>query len=81
MFFFLIFDLQFLIPAVIAQISNPNVELVILIGIPTKEAKAEIEMHLVTAEAIIRKLFYLYPLFKFLGNVFFSHIFKVIIHF
>ena len=37
---FLIIDLYFLIPAVITKIHNPIAELVILIGIPTKEAKA-----------------------------------------
>ena len=41
--FFLIIDLYFLIPAVIAQIFNPISELVIPIGIPMKEAKAETE--------------------------------------
>ena len=41
--FFLIIDLYFLIPAVIAQIFNPIVELLIHIRIPTKEAKAEIQ--------------------------------------
>ena len=40
-FFFLIIDLYFLIPAVIAQIFNPIAELVIPIGIPTKEAKKD----------------------------------------
>ena len=54
-FFFLIIDLYFLIPAVIAQIFNPIAELVIPIGIPNKEAKAEIEIHLVIAEAKIRE--------------------------
>ena len=44
-FFFLIIDLYFLIPAVIAQIFSPITELVTLILIPTKEAKAEIETH------------------------------------
>ena len=39
---FLIVGLFRLIPAVIAQIFNPTVELIIPIGIPTKEAKAEI---------------------------------------
>ena len=34
---------------------NPIVELVIPIGIPTKEAKAEMETHLVIAEMTIRK--------------------------
>ena len=49
-FFFLIFDLYLLIPAAIAQIFNPIAELVIPIGTPSKEAKAEIEIHTVTAE-------------------------------
>ena len=39
-FFFLIIDLYFLTPAVIAQIFNPIAGLVIPIEIPTKEAKA-----------------------------------------
>ena len=43
LFFFLIIDLYFLIPAVIAQIFNPIAELLIHIRIPTKEAKAEIQ--------------------------------------
>ena len=55
LFFFLISDLYLLIPAVLAQTFNPIAELSIPIGIPTKEAKAEIEIHLVTAEAKIRK--------------------------
>ena len=38
-FFILIIDLYFAIPAVIAQVFNPVVELVMPIGIPTKEAK------------------------------------------
>ena len=48
-------DLCFLIPAVIAQIFNLIAELVIPIGIPTKEAKAEMETHPVIVEAKIRK--------------------------
>ena len=40
-FFFLIIDLNLLIPAVITQIFNPIAELVITIGIPAKEAKME----------------------------------------
>ena len=40
--FFLIIDICFLIPAVIAQIFNRITKLVISIGIPSKEAKAEI---------------------------------------
>ena len=54
-FFFLISDLYFLIPAAIAQIFNPIAELVIPTGIPSKEAKAEIEIHPVMVEAKIRK--------------------------
>ena len=37
--------LKFLIAAVIAQIFNPVAELGILIGIPNKEVKAEMEIH------------------------------------
>ena len=55
LFFFLIIDLYLLIPAVLAQTFNLIAELAISIGIPTKEAKAETEIHLVTAEAKIRK--------------------------
>ena len=47
-FIFLIIDLYFLVPALIAEI-------VISIGIPSKETKAEIEIHPVIAEAKIRK--------------------------
>ena len=54
-FFFLIIDLNFLIPAVIAQGFNPIAELVFPIGISSKEAKTEIETYPVTAEAKIRK--------------------------
>ena len=50
-FFFLIIDLYLLIPAAIAQIFNPIAELVSPIGIPGKEAKAEIEIHSVIVEA------------------------------
>ena len=52
-FFFLIVDLCFLIGAVIAQIFNPIAELVIPIGIPTKEAKAEMETHPVIVETSV----------------------------
>ena len=55
-FFLLIIDLYFLIPAVIAQIFNHIAELVIPIGIPSKEAKSEIEIYPVIAEAKIRKI-------------------------
>ena len=54
-FFFLIIDLYLLIPSVFAQIFNHTAELVIPIGIPSKEAKAEIEIHPVIVEAKIRK--------------------------
>ena len=54
-FFFLIIALYFLILAVTPQISNPIAELVVVIGIPTKEAKAEIETSPVTGEIEISK--------------------------
>ena len=54
-FFFLIIEIYFLISAVIAQIFNHTAELVIPIGIPSKEAKAEFEIHPVIVEAKIRK--------------------------
>ena len=54
-FFFLIIDLYFLIPAAIAQIFNPFAKLVTPIGIPSKEAKGEIEIHPVIVEAKKRK--------------------------
>ena len=56
-FFFLIIDLYLLITAVIAQLFNPIAELVIPIGISIKEAKAEMETHLVTVEANNKKVF------------------------
>ena len=43
-FFFVIIDLYFLIPAAIAQVFNPISELLIPIGIPSREAKSEIEI-------------------------------------
>ena len=49
--FFLIIDLYFLIYAAIAQILTSILELVITKGIPTKEAKAEMETHPVVPEA------------------------------
>ena len=48
--FFKIIDLYFLIPVIIIQIFNPIAELVVPIGIPTKEAKAEMETHPVIVE-------------------------------
>ena len=54
--FFLIIELYLLtILTAIAQIFNPTAELVIPIGIPIKEVKAKIEIHLVIVEAIFRK--------------------------
>ena len=58
LFFFLIIDLYFLIPALIAQIFNPIAELVIPIGIPIKEAREEIEIHPIIAEAKIKSVQY-----------------------
>ena len=49
--FFLVIDLYFLIPAAIAQIFNFIAELVIPKWIPSKVAKAEIEVHPVIAKA------------------------------
>ena len=50
-FFFLIIDLYFLIPAVIAQIFNPIAELVIPIEIAIKDAKGKNEIYPVILEA------------------------------
>ena len=49
-FFFLIIDLYLLIAAVTGEIFNTIAELVIPIGAPNKEAKADIERHPVIAE-------------------------------
>ena len=54
-FFFLVIDLYFLILPVIAQIFNPIVELKIPLEILIKEAKAEMEIHTVTAKTKVRK--------------------------
>ena len=54
-FFFLIIDIYFLIPGVTAQIFNPIVELVIRNGIPTKEAKSEMETEPVIIEIAVSK--------------------------
>ena len=42
-------------PAVNTHIFNPIAELIIPIGIPTKEVEAEMEMHPVTVESNISK--------------------------
>ena len=54
-FFFLIIDLYVLIPAAFAQVLSTIAELVIPIGIPTKEGKAETETNPVIVENKIRK--------------------------
>ena len=54
-FFFLIMELYFLIPVAITQVFNPITELVIPIGMPSKEAKAEIEMQQVIVKPQMRK--------------------------
>ena len=51
--FFLIINLQLLIPAVITQMFDQIAELAILIRIPTKGAKAEIETHPAIVEIAI----------------------------
>ena len=53
--FFLIIDSCFLISAAIAQIFNLMADLVIPIGIPSKEAKSEIQIDPVIVEAKIKK--------------------------
>ena len=52
---FLIIELYFLILSVITQVFNRIVELVMPIGISTKEAKAEMETHPVIVEIAISK--------------------------
>ena len=52
-FFFLVINLHFLIPVVIPEFFIATEELIIPIGIPTKEAKPEMETHPVIAEAKI----------------------------
>ena len=52
---FVVIDLEVLITAVITQIFNSIEELVIPIGIPTKEEKAEMEKHEVTVQVKISK--------------------------
>ena len=54
-FFFLLLTYIFFISSVIAQIFNHIAELVIPIRIPSKEAKAEIEINPVIIKAKIRK--------------------------
>ena len=49
--FFLIIDLYFLLPTVIAQIFHLTAEFVIPVRIPTKSAKEEVKKHPVNVEA------------------------------
>ena len=49
---YLIICLYFLIPAVVEQTFNPNVEFVIPTGIPVKKTKAEMEVHPVAVAKI-----------------------------
>ena len=55
LFLFLNFWLILFNTAVIAPIFNPIVDFVIPIGTPSKEAKAEFEVHPVIVEAKMRK--------------------------
>ena len=61
--FFLITDLYFIIPAVTAQIFIPIAETRIPIGMPIKEANAEMETHPVIVE-IKRSVQYNLELYK-----------------
>ena len=72
--FFLILDLSFLIPAVITQIFNPTAEFVIPIGIPIKEAKAEMKTHPLISEI----KFWKYNFRNIIQNS--TNIFMVFIH-
>ena len=54
-FFFLIINLYFLISAVIVQIFNPISKLVIPVGIPAKDIKAEMEIYPAIVENTISK--------------------------
>ena len=64
-------DSFFLIPSVITQISNLIEELVIPIETPNKEAKVEMETHLVTVEIKISAQYNskLYELFSAFGSL------------
>ena len=54
-FFFLIVGLYFLILAIIAQMLNPTIEVIILLEILTIEEKPEIEIHIVTVKTKVGK--------------------------
>ena len=51
----LIIDLYFLLPKIIAKHFNPTKELIMPIGIPTKEAKIENKTHPVIEEANVSR--------------------------
>ena len=53
--FFLIIDLSFLVPAVIAQNVSPTSELLTSIEMPTNEVNAEIETQPLTVETETKK--------------------------
>ena len=63
-FFYLIIDLYFLILAAIAHIFNRIAKLAVLIGIPSKEAKAEIEIYPVIGKDKIKVVQYDLELYK-----------------
>ena len=54
-FFSQFINLYFLIAAAVTQVFNPIAELLILTGVPSKEAKTETEIHPLITEAEIRK--------------------------
>ena len=56
-FFFLIIDFHFLFPSVIAQKINPIAELVVPIGISSKELNKEVQVHPVVKEDKTKKVF------------------------
>ena len=70
--FLLIIDLYVLIATVIEQIFNAIAELLIPIGIPTKEAKAEIEIHPVTTKAKTRKCLIYFKTYKLFCSLYSS---------
>ena len=74
-FFYLIFELYFLIPLVILQIFNSTAELAMLIKIPTKEAKAKIVKHSAMAEAKTSKC-YTTDLYQTLSLIFYIQKFE-----
>ena len=66
--FSLIIDWYFLIPRIIAHVFNLIAELVILIQMPIKEAKAGIEIQPVTAQAKIKKCSIWFKLYSFFAS-------------